>query len=60
MKRRSYRCPLLVTDCDRCLRRRACFPLWPGWICRQCVERMAVSADRALVAFAAQGFKVGK
>lgn len=56
----TYRAPLLVTRCDRCYRRRACFPVWPGWLCRQCVGRLIAGGKVALAAFAAQAREVGR
>jgi hypothetical protein len=45
---------LLVTRCDRCLRTRACAPVWPGWFCRQCLGRMARAATVKLAEFKRQ------
>lgn len=60
MSRRTFRAPLLVTRCDRCLRRRACYPVWPGWLCRQCIERVRSAGFRALVEFGQQARKGGR
>lgn len=53
--KRVVKSPLLVSRCDRCCRRRACYPVWPGWVCRQCVGRLVSRALDALDAFKAQG-----
>ena len=46
MKRR-YRYPIILTECERCYRRRACQFVWPDkFCCRQCVEKQRKCVEK--------------